>query len=148
MSEELKQLESILDDVCGAGGIMPIDEPIYTISLTEIAEAFRRLKAGQGEAVAWVVETIDPDTRRPERAIDWYRRDIDPLPIGSKLYTSLPASADAVSVPRGLLESAIERIELNTHFPFGEPQTPEDAENRKVTDELRALFAQSQEVKS
>lgn len=56
--------------------------------------------------VAWVVETIDPDTRRPERAVDWYSKDMDPLPIGTKLYTVQPPAPSPVS---GLVE-ALERF--------------------------------------
>ena len=43
---DLKQLESVLDDLCGSEGDLPKPGvPIYTISLTEVAEAFRRLNS-------------------------------------------------------------------------------------------------------
>lgn len=43
---DLKQLEAVLDEVCGAeGGLPKPGVPLYTISLTEVAKAFARLNS-------------------------------------------------------------------------------------------------------
>ena len=69
------------------------------------------------------------------------------LPIGAKLYTYPPSDPSTVPVRRELLESVIDLIEHDTHYPFGEPQTPNDAIKRAITDALRALLAQSEGAK-
>lgn len=87
------------------------------------------LKAGQGEAVAEVLSNrIGNDTATIDKAL-W---------PGTKLYTAPPAPADARSVPVELLE----RVCVDRCYPAGHTMSI------RAIDELRALLAQSQEVKS
>ena len=49
---ERDKLECLLDEVCGTNGTIPTDEPIYSISLSEVAEVIHRLNAAdQGGGV-------------------------------------------------------------------------------------------------
>ncbi|WP_370601132.1 hypothetical protein [Pseudomonas nitroreducens] len=62
---ERDTLESILDDVCEKGGDLPVDTPIYNISLNEIAEAFTRWQARAALAQPSPVQTCThPDCGR------------------------------------------------------------------------------------
>ena len=75
MADKLKELESLLDEVCGVKGAIPFDEPLYTISLTEVAEVISRLtlpavEAAEIEVVAYLCEEQSSGKSYPVMADD------------------------------------------------------------------------------
>lgn len=97
----------------------------------KISAELAALKAGQGEAVAWVVE--DDDGSQPRLA-----RLKHPLPpVGTKLYTAPPATG--VIVDPDLLRRVLSFMDsTNKNYPMP----------YEMREELRSLLAQANEVKS
>jgi hypothetical protein len=60
-------------------------------------------EAGKGEACAWIIENTTVGPGEPANIVDWHEKDIDKLPVGTKLYAALSTATPAgewVLVPK------------------------------------------------
>ena len=74
-------------------------------AIIAIREALAEQPAQQQEPVAWVCEASSSDEKH---AIDYWPGDVDDLPIGTKLYTSPPASKPWVGLTQQDIDIAFD----------------------------------------
>jgi hypothetical protein len=67
-------------------------------------------EAGKGEACAWIIENTTVGPGEPANIVDWHEKDIDKLPVGTKLTAALSTATPAgewVLVPREPTEAML-----------------------------------------
>lgn len=160
MSEELKPAAVHDANVFLPGSIGPVRrEVVLAYEHDRVVDQLRAelaaIKAGQGEAVA-IAECREVHGHICQ-FLNRTQHGMDTLRDGDKLYAAPPAPADAVSVPVELLERAATNLSLLDSRPRSMCRdcadcngvchtTGLDCDVGALTNELRALLAQSKEV--